>query len=104
MNNKAWREFAERLQEEDKDRDLGITYDSKDPKRNLINEDAEYVLVEQLDADEDNFTLEIKFSGSLEDCEHVIFRALEFGYIGAENLGIVEAGPFLERAVKVTLN
>lgn len=111
MNDDTWKEFAEKLlkTEEGSEKEISINQEEGSDKELILNEEAECVVVEVIHTDDDSVEnpetiCQIKFWGDWEDCEWVCAKAHELGYPGANNLGLAEAKPFLNRSEKLVTN
>jgi len=109
MNDDAWKKFAESLSKENKEKNISLNRSKKGDKEEILDEQAECVVVEVIHIDDDTAEnpetiCQIKFWGDQEDCEWVCAKAHELGYIGANNLALTDAIPFIEQAEKIISN
>ena len=111
MNDDAWKEFAEKLARttESSEKEISLNFKEGNDREEILNERAECVVVEVIHIDDDSVEkpetiCQIKFWGDQEDCEWVCAKAHELGYVGANNLALADALPFMEQAEKIVTN
>ena len=111
MNDDAWKEFAIELSKttESSEKEISLNFKEGNDREEILDEQAECVVVEVIHIDDDTTEnpetiCQIKFWGDQEDCEWVCAKAHELGYIGANNLALADAIPFIEQAEKVISN